>query len=54
MLKPENYENLEKIYESARSLVYRATIKNDKNPVIIKLLNNPYPVYEDILKFTDN
>ena len=43
MSKFPGYEILAQIYESANSLVYRASRKEDNQPVILKILKEDYP-----------
>ncbi|MCP4132037.1 MAG: AAA family ATPase [bacterium] len=51
MQKLEGYQNPDKIYESPRSLVYRAIDEKKNRPVILKILNKQYPTPEENLKF---
>ena len=39
----KDYQILKKIYESANSLVYRAILKSDNQPVILKILRGKLP-----------
>ena len=41
----------EELYNGSRTLVYRAVRENDQKPVVIKLLKNPYPDFNELLKF---
>jgi predicted ATPase/signal transduction histidine kinase/tRNA A-37 threonylcarbamoyl transferase component Bud32 len=45
------YRILERIYESSSSLVYRALGHGDDRPVILKVLNQPYPTLRDIVRY---
>ncbi|MEL6459376.1 MAG: AAA family ATPase [Cyanobacteria bacterium J06621_15] len=45
------YYVLEKLYDSSRSLVYRAVREHDQKPVVIKLLKNPHPSFSELLQF---
>ncbi|MCP4135236.1 MAG: serine/threonine-protein kinase PknK [bacterium] len=47
----KGYQNPEKIYESAQSLVFRAIKEQNNQPVILKILNNNSPAPEEILEF---
>jgi len=51
MLKIPGYQVTEKIYESGRSLVYRAQLLKDDRPVILKTLKEEYPQPEEILRY---
>jgi predicted ATPase/signal transduction histidine kinase/tRNA A-37 threonylcarbamoyl transferase component Bud32 len=46
-----NYQILSKIYESDNSLVYRAIRKEDKQPVILKVLKENYPTPEELTRY---
>ena len=41
----------EQLYNSHRTLVYRAVRDSDQKPVVIKLLKNPYPDFSELLHF---
>ncbi|AUT03214.1 histidine kinase [Nostoc sp. CENA543] len=41
----------EQLYFGSRTLVYRAVRKTDNLPVVIKLLKNPYPTFNELLQF---
>ncbi len=51
MPKIKGYKIEEIIYESNKSLIYRALKTNDNTPVVIKQYNNKYPTTEEISKF---
>ncbi len=51
MLKIPGYHVTEKIYESMRSLVYRAQRLEDGRSVILKTLKEEYPLPEEILRY---
>ena len=51
MLKIPGYHVTEKIYESLRSLVYRAQRLADGRSVILKTLKEEYPLPEEILRY---
>ncbi|NES17499.1 MAG: AAA family ATPase [Symploca sp. SIO3E6] len=45
-----NYQIISKIYESANSLVYRATLK-DEQPIILKILKENYPTPSELTRY---
>ncbi|MEG4421611.1 AAA family ATPase [Microcoleus sp. LAD1_D5] len=45
-----NYKLLEKLNEGLNTVVYRAERKEDRSPVIIKLLRGEYPTVEEIMQ----
>jgi predicted ATPase/signal transduction histidine kinase len=45
------YDIGEEIYNSSRTLVYRGYRQIDQQPVIIKLLKNPYPNFREVVQF---
>ncbi|MEA5553438.1 AAA family ATPase [Anabaena cylindrica UHCC 0172] len=45
------YEILVKIYESDNSLVYKATIQPDHQPVILKILKDDYPDADELFRY---
>jgi len=47
----KNYQIIEKIYESANSLVYRAILKPDNQPVILKILKENYPTASELTRY---
>ncbi len=47
----DNYQIIEKIYESANSLVYRGTQKTDNQPIILKILKDNYPTPSEITRY---
>ncbi|MDJ1184653.1 EAL domain-containing protein [Roseofilum casamattae] len=49
--KISNYQALEPIYESDRTLVYRARHEERGQPVIIKLMRNEYPSLSELIQF---
>ncbi|MCP4135239.1 MAG: serine/threonine-protein kinase PknK [bacterium] len=51
MQKLEGYTNIDKIYESTCSLVFRAFEEKNKRPVVLKVFNNKYPAPEEIARF---
>ncbi|NEP09068.1 MAG: AAA family ATPase [Symploca sp. SIO2C1] len=53
--KPENnqtgYQISQKIYESANSLVYRAILQPDNQPIILKILKENYPTPSELTRY---
>ena len=45
------YRILERVYESSSSLVYRARTTSNDRPVILKVLNKPYPTPAEIIRY---
>ncbi|MEM7555177.1 MAG: ATP-binding sensor histidine kinase [Cyanobacteria bacterium P01_A01_bin.84] len=41
----------EQLYSGSRTIVYRAIRAKDQKPVVIKLLKNPYPDFNELLQF---
>ncbi|MEM9926601.1 MAG: AAA family ATPase [Cyanobacteria bacterium P01_D01_bin.50] len=41
----------EQLYNGSRTLVYRGVREKDEKPVVIKLLKNPYPSFNELLQF---
>jgi len=50
MVSIPGYSVSEELYNGSRTLVYRA-IRDDKKPVVIKLLKNPHPGFNELLHF---
>ena len=46
-----DYHILSKIYESANSLVYRATLKPNNQPIILKILKEDYPTSSELTRY---
>ncbi|MFQ4144871.1 AAA family ATPase [Chlorogloeopsis sp. ULAP02] len=46
-----NYQVIAKIYESANSLVYRAILKLNSQPIILKILKENYPTPSEITRY---
>ncbi|KYC36074.1 guanylate cyclase [Scytonema hofmannii PCC 7110] len=46
-----DYQIIQKIYESANSLVYRAILKPDNQPVILKILKENYPTPSELTRY---
>jgi len=51
MIAIRGYQVLEHLYDSPRSLVYRARKEGDGQPVILKLLHTEYPDARDVARF---
>ncbi|MDJ0533203.1 MAG: AAA family ATPase [Xenococcaceae cyanobacterium MO_207.B15] len=47
----QEYQIIEKIYESANSLVYRAILKPDNKPSILKILKENYPTPSELTRY---
>ncbi|MEH1938950.1 MAG: AAA family ATPase [Nostoc sp.] len=47
----KDYQIIQKIYESANSLVYRAILKPDNQPVILKILKENYPTPSELTRY---
>ncbi|MEO1375678.1 MAG: protein kinase [Cyanobacteria bacterium J06635_10] len=45
------YSIKEQLYNGSRTLVYRGIRECDQKPVVIKLLKNPYPSFNELLQF---
>ncbi len=46
-----NYKITEQLYAGNRTLVYRGIRSRDERPVVIKLLRNKYPTFNEIVQF---
>ena len=51
MIKIKGYKVNEQLYNGSRTLVYRAVRDLDEKPVVMKLLKNPYPNFNELLHF---
>ncbi|MEM7555586.1 MAG: AAA family ATPase, partial [Cyanobacteria bacterium P01_A01_bin.84] len=51
MLSIPGYQIFEELYNGSRTLVYRGVRKDNQKPVVIKLLKNPYPNFNELLQF---
>ncbi|MGL5059739.1 MAG: ATP-binding protein, partial [Microcoleus sp.] len=51
MIKLLGYEIIEQIYAGSQTLVYRGRRQSDRQPAVIKQLNNPYPSFSQLLQF---
>ena len=47
----KDYQIVQKIYESANSLVYRANLKHNRQPVILKILKENYPTPSELNRY---
>jgi predicted ATPase/signal transduction histidine kinase len=50
-MNPLNYHFNETLYQGARTLVYRGTTHHDNQPVIIKVLRNSNPTFNELVQF---
>ncbi len=46
-----NYQITEQLYAGTRTLVYRGIRSSDEQPIVIKLLRNKYPNFNEIVQF---
>ncbi|MGD1805961.1 AAA family ATPase [Dapis sp. BLCC M126] len=46
-----NYDFSENLYQGTRNLVYSGQRTSDKKPVIIKVLRNPHPSFNELVQF---
>ncbi len=51
MISIPGYHINEKLYNGSRTQVYRGIRENDEKPVVIKLLKNPYPSFNELVQF---
>ncbi|BAY82453.1 serine/threonine protein kinase with two-component sensor domain [Calothrix parasitica NIES-267] len=51
MVSIQGYHLDEELYNGSRTLVYRGIREHDQKPVVIKLLKNPYPNFNELLQF---
>ncbi|HLO50006.1 MAG TPA: serine/threonine-protein kinase PknK, partial [Kamptonema sp.] len=49
--KFSDYQITEELYTGPRTLVYRGIRTSDQQPVVIKILRNPYPNFTEIVQF---
>ncbi len=47
----KDYQIVEKIYESPNSLVYRATLNQNNQPIVIKILKENYPTPSELTRY---
>ena len=45
------YKTVEEIYSDEKTLAYKAIREKDQQPVILKLMQNPYPSFSEIAEF---
>ena len=45
------YQITEELYTGTRTLVYRGIRKKDQQPIVIKLLRNEYPNFNELIQF---
>ena len=46
-----HYQIIERIYESANSLIYRGTLKTNNQPIILKILKENYPTPSELTRY---
>ncbi len=51
MVNIKGYSIVEQLYNGYRTLVYRAVREHDQKPVVIKLLKNTYPSFNELVQF---
>ncbi|NER98337.1 MAG: AAA family ATPase [Symploca sp. SIO1B1] len=51
MLNLSHYQETDQLYAGSRTLVYRATSSTTEEPVIIKVLRNPHPNFDELVQF---
>jgi len=51
MLNLAGYRQTDQLYTGTRTIVYRATRTQDNQPVIIKVLRNPHPNFNELVQF---
>ena len=51
MLNLAGYQETETLYTGTRTIVYRALRLSDRQPVIIKILRNPHPNFNELVQF---
>ncbi|MEM9928037.1 MAG: serine/threonine-protein kinase PknK, partial [Cyanobacteria bacterium P01_D01_bin.50] len=51
MVRICGYHLKEELYNGSRTLVYRAIREDDRFPVVIKVLKNPYPNFNELVQF---
>ncbi|ALF56049.1 hypothetical protein ACX27_29490 [Nostoc piscinale CENA21] len=51
LVKIPGYSISEQLYNGSRTQVYRGHREVDQQPVVIKLLKNPYPSFNELLLF---
>ena len=53
MVNIQGYQIIEEIYSGLRTIIYRAVREEDGKFVVIKLLKNPYPDFNELLQFSN-
>ncbi len=51
ILDSPDYQDVEALYSGSRTLVYRGIRKSDRQSVIIKILSNPNPTFNELVQF---
>ena len=51
MVDIKGYQIKEQLYNGSRTLVYRAVQEKEQKPVVIKILQNAYPSFNELLQF---
>lgn len=51
MLNLTNYQQTDQIYLGTRTLVYKAVRESEGKPVIVKVLRNPHPNFNELLQW---
>jgi serine/threonine protein kinase len=51
MISFQNYPIDETLYQGTRTLVYRGISNSEHQPVIIKVLRNPNPTFNELVQF---
>ncbi|NET47104.1 serine/threonine-protein kinase, partial [Okeania sp. SIO2B3] len=51
MLNLAGYQEINQIYAGQRTLVYRAIQETPRQPVIVKVLRNPHPSFNELVQF---
>jgi serine/threonine protein kinase len=47
----KDYQIIEKLYESDNSTVYRAILKENNQPIILKILKENYPTPSELARY---
>jgi len=53
MIAIPGYRITSEVYSGSRTLVYRALAESDQTPVVIKLLKNEYPTFNELVPFSN-
>ncbi|HBL14893.1 MAG TPA: protein kinase, partial [Cyanobacteria bacterium UBA11162] len=51
MITIPGYRIVQPLYSGSRTLVYRGIAESDQKPVVIKLLKNEYPTFNELVQF---